>query len=789
MGIETNIFPIENLADLSSIYRLYRIRGLAKEHPQYFQNLQTITRKLSYELKSPVSVIELSEQPHLVLRDDAPEPDSPYPLVRAVVYFDRVPGTKELNFTVRDTQNDTICLRFLQFTIQAPLSSDNRLWQPSSGKPFFQKLPAEEMAGLVRYLGFSVRAVVAPGGRLGLCVDLSNKIVSATALPLHVNPSDFRKWRGLHCVYHFGHKWYEVQLRELGDLNVTEYLVPLNGNGNRVSLLEYIATESRKPLPKEVATLPHDSSVILYPTNMDELRGAPSGLCYPIFGTDEQRARAFQASTTIQPAERRRMIREFVSQYLHSLRFGNVSLQISEMPVEVPQRMFVIPDYQFGRSHILSVRGTKSAQHVSLDQVGRTRAALLRDKHAGFYITDRLERQYLVLPQTVADSYGPQFHKDLKATVEELFPSGGYDPILVTYNDRIPRTFVDQGRAIHSAVQQQCTKHGYALVMIHHTNDRLLRQHDQLAAMVVRELRKLDICAAVNHSAVGQECYELVSGQRGDPFYRVREAKKGKFRGYLRNVALNKVLLTNERWPFVLASPLHADLTIGIDVKEHTAGFTVVGRHGSQIRTICRESKQKEQLHPDQVKKYLVELVRQERQESQKPIDTLVVHRDGRLWENERVGFASAFEVLRAEGAFSSAIRYAILEIPKKSQARVRLFDVTDAGNERSWVENPQVGCFFLNQDDAYLCATGRAFPRRGTVHPLHVRFMDGNMPFEDCLEDLYCLTTLTWTRPEDCTRYPITIKLNDQRLGEDASDYDMDALEFRESESVEELS
>src|SRR5580700_7607262 len=110
-GIETNIFPIENLSELSSVYRVYRIRGLAKEHPQYFQNRQIVARKLSYALKSPVSVIEFDGQPHLILRDDAPEPDSPFPLVRATIYFDRVPGVRQLDFTVRSPENDAISLR------------------------------------------------------------------------------------------------------------------------------------------------------------------------------------------------------------------------------------------------------------------------------------------------------------------------------------------------------------------------------------------------------------------------------------------------------------------------------------------------------------------------------------------------------------------------------------------------------------------------------------------------------------------------------------------------------
>ena len=57
--------------------------------------------------------------------------------------------------------------------------------------------------------------------------------------------------------------------------------------------------------------------------------------------------------------------------------------------------------------------------------------------------------------------------------------------------------------------QEHCTKPGYGLVMIHHTTDRLIRQHDQLAAMVIRKFRELDVFVAVNHSAMGQKCYQL----------------------------------------------------------------------------------------------------------------------------------------------------------------------------------------------------------------------------------------------------------------------------------------
>lgn len=59
-------------------------------------------------------------------------------------------------------------------------------------------------------------------------------------------------------------------------------------------------------------------------------------------------------------------------------------------------------------------------------------------------------------------------------------------------------------------------------------------------------------------------------------------------------------------------------------------------------------------------------------------------------------------------------------------------------------------------------------------------------MSFEDCLEDIFYLTALAWTKPDDCSRYPITTKINDRRLGEDASEYDEDALRFNFLEDLE---
>src|SRR2546423_9159896 len=133
--LETNVFPITNLSELTASYRLYRIRGLRPEHPQYFHNRQTLIRRLSFGLRSPVTIIDQQGTPHVVIRDDTDDPPSPVQLVRATAILERVKGDFRLDFNKRSPQTDDICLQFLNFMIQPPLRRNTNLWQPAPGQP------------------------------------------------------------------------------------------------------------------------------------------------------------------------------------------------------------------------------------------------------------------------------------------------------------------------------------------------------------------------------------------------------------------------------------------------------------------------------------------------------------------------------------------------------------------------------------------------------------------------------------------------------------------------------
>ena len=56
------------------------------------------------------------------------------------------------------------------------------------------------------------------------------------------------------------------------------------------------------------------------------------------------------------------------------------------------------------------------------------------------------------------------------------------------------------------------------------------------------------------------------------------------------------------------------------------------------------------------------------------------------------------------------------------------------------------------------------------------MKFTYGTMSKNDLLNDLFKLTTLAFTKPDDCSRVPITIKMNDIKLSDAASEYDEDA-------------
>ena len=778
--VEANIFPIANLSELTTRYRTYRLRGLNRQSQDYFKNRDFIIRRLGYSLKAPVEIFEVDDEIFLAVPESAPDLPDSLMMVRTPVRLDPVSGIRILDYTSRSPETDRLCTQFINFMVQGPLWSKLALWQPRSGAGFYEKTASAVSGGIGRHEGFTVRAVITDDGGIGLCVDVKSCFIDQRPLPARIGPQEFRKLKGRHAIYRFGHQWYDVALFERHDLKVHEYQFPVDGRP--VSLAEFIEAQSRKPIPPELANLDPEGAVVMYRNNQNQERAAPAALCFLTHDTESREVRGNHRQTIMPPEMRRAKIEEVCRRYLGDIKIGTTSMRLANRPLVISRETFPVPDLLFGNGARLSVRGSRGSRSVPLSNFGRARAESLTSTSAGFFVRSRLDRQYLFLPKTVADSWGSRFFEDLVAAVEALYPHGGYAPELVVYNDvSIGRTFVEQARAILAAAQASCPLPGFAAAMIHEVARGRKRAHDQLEAAILREFPKLSpsLRASVLHSTVGNESYEQITDASGNPAYRVRDDRRSKFTGYLRNVALSKVLLTNEKWPFVLADRLHADLTIGIDVKHHTVGYAVVAGGGQSVRFHCEASQQSEKLLSSQIKSQLEKIVRMEFEDQGRSLGSIVLHRDGRAFPEERAGAAKAVETLKAEGVLRPDATLTILEISKTGPSTLRFFEIREEGGRPPRILNPQVGLHYITGRDAYLATTGFPFSRPGTSKPLHVRYVQGGLPFKACLEDIYRLSVLAWGRPEDCSRLPITIKLIDRALGEDATEYDEDALKF----------
>jgi len=783
---ETNEFAILNIEDLSSKYRLFAIKGL-KDHcddelrrNDYYSNRQYLIKKLSFKLHQPVTIIDRGQEPFLVVPDNVLFPMS-HPVGGGKdVYFEPIDEVFTLDYTERSPENDIICLRFLEFLIQTPFYGHSELWQPKSGGPFFNRTPENPNDRIYHFLGFRLRPAITEVGGIALRVHVTSKYVSRDPLPYDIKRRDFERFKKNHFIYLYGHQWYEVAGLSVNDLNVSQYKV-LTKDGNKVSLLEYAFAESKKPVPKRLAQVGSDTAVLTYLNNTRQERGAIASLCHRVFGPHDADAKGIHRQSIMPAHKRRDLAIQFANRFFGQLQFGNLKLEVERHPLSSSPKSFTVPDLEFGNGRILSVRGTKNAIQTSLEELGDARLNLLKDPKAAFYSTEPLDRQYLIVPESVRQSWGEQLLEMIKREVDEfLLHEGGYDPVIVSYNDLVGRTFLEQSRAILQAVERDCHKPGHALVMVHHLPKTREQDEDTLAAMVVRELRERhDVTAAVIHSKTGDECFDLGRGGNGEPVYKIAHGKRGKITGYAQLVTLNKILLLNERSPFTLGTRLKADLIIGIDVKANTAGFILVDAYAKHFRFKSKTSKEKERLRTDQTESFIYEIIRAE-SSVQRGADwkNIVIHRDGKLWDSEIAGIKRALTRLKKDKILSEDAALTLIEIPKSEIAAFRFFQ-TIMHNGFARIVNPQHGQYLLRGNEGYLCTTGRAFKRPGTSLPLHVRKLEGPLELEDCLEDIFYLSNLTWTKPNDCIREPITIRLCDRFLKDEATAYDKESLEY----------
>ena len=802
MSYESNIFKIENLRDLSTSYRLLEIEGIDSESEDFDSNIQYIIRTLSFSLKHPITVIQKDKIPFLVIKDDCAIQESIPKEGLGVkrghnVFFKDIGESFFLDFITSDPNIRQIILRFLQFDLNGEIDRNRRLWSPKSGEAFYSKTSRSGSVEIEIYNGFMPRIVDLDDAGFGISIDITKKYVDRKPLNHILHPKEFKrlKWQKRHLIYRYGQKWYEIIPHELSKLPLAKYM--FDRDGVSTSLLEDIRSLYNGTMPPYLAELPDSASVIIYRTNELKVRGAVSAMCFQTYDTSDPLIKRLHRRSIIDPFYRRRQIRIVRNNYLRKLRFGNNTLKISSQPYSPKTIRIAAPDLLFNKDTMLSTNGNPNANSiVTIDKLGYERKRLLTETDLGFYTNARFGPQYLLIPESVHNTFANEkyFVKDLKYWVNKMHKTdAGWKPIVIPYDDRNKKDPISIGIEILKKLGKEAANSiasGHALAMLPSHLERDPKMHDEAAAMVVSDCdRDYNIRTSIMHTATLKKCFNYKENG-GKAIYYIHPNQKRLYRRYLIGIAINQVLLNNERWPFVLSNPLNTDLVIGIDVKRNIAGFTFVDKYSKNILPDIDRSNNKERLSAKLVSRVLTKNIHHLASKLEYPINSITIHRDGRLFQEEINGIKQAITRLTDDfGVIQDDVEVNLVEIPKNSKVPFRLFsvqgeyDILNVMEDNGLVLNPEIGTYtIINESDAYVCTTGREFTRPGTSKPLLVRYRCGKMKFEDIIQDLYYLTHLTFTKPDDCSRNPLSITMTDKRINLLGSDYDQEEAKLQKT-------
>lgn len=780
---ETNIFLIENLKELNCRYDLYKVRGLNPNSENYHMNKQHLLNILRSKTQTPIQFFKSNKDlliAQLTGYEDLPDSES---LIRASVRIEKIKKDNELRFDLLTEKTAPLAKKFLEWELQHTFYNNNALWQPSSGFPYYHKSPDNTLKDKSEkvdvYNGFVSRVVIL-NDKLGVCVDVTNKYVAREYLPSKIDRDYFNQhYRGNKCLYEYGKYWYEFKIQSLNDLKANEYILP-----NGLDLFKDVHNKAGKYKLPSLLSLPEDCSVITYYNSRNEARHAPSGLCRLTYGTNYPEVRELHKSTIKPPFKRRNEIKYIVNTYFNDLEFSQKRLKLSNSPFMIPNRSFSLPDLKFGNNKILSLGSQKGTIKTTFEEFGKKKKELLYSKDAGLYNKEKiLDRQYILLPNSISKTYGPRFINDIKTMFKRLYTHDTnlvYSPIVFYYNDSVQKSVYRLGQEIIKSVEDNPIPFGFGLVMIPKIKSKYKNKVDELANLVMKELRERDLFVSVIHTSLLKESYNISQDKHGNISCSLVSNNRGikKYKGYLQNIILNKILITNNYKPFILETPLNADLIIGIDVKNETAGFTAITKNTEIILFDNSESHYKEQLGKNEVRSKIYEIINEEKEFHN--VESIVIHRQGKTFPTEKEGINLALNQLARRGIISPNFNCTFVDLRTSSRVPYRQFFIKD--NEyryRESIYNPRIGSYFLlSEEEGYLCNTGFPYYHKGTANPLHI-LKSGHLDMKSVMKDVFYTSNLTWTKIDYCSRQPITIKLNDIRLREIAGEYDQDALNY----------
>jgi hypothetical protein len=772
-----NLYPVTNQHELTFSYRLVEVEGdlgSGSDDPDLpVKNLNLLTKRIAFGQQVPVAIVQGGEKPELAVGADQPFVRCDYQLTPHVVSLRPKDEVHRVRFADADGVMLGIALSFLAWEMRGHLFKRRDLWQ-SSPNTFFSKKPvnaADPERQFDVYGGFSPRFLVVDGV-LHIAVPVQYFYTEAQWADRAFNDRELQQLGGRRMLYHFGQQVYPIKFQRRTGKTIKEQT--FCSDDGKVNSNVFDWTVSKAGAEPGGRHLEPVSLAIRYRNiGNDKERFGALSLCKLILHNEDPRVASSRREHQRTPRERIDAATAIVKKYLTGLRLGGAELKISPTPRKRPGKLFDYPAIRLGNGRVLRVGRNSKDGEIPLKELGRTRGRLLEDKAVGLAVLSELDDQVLIVPR----SLGIPIANDLKARVEAMVSAlirKPYTMQLVRYSDENKRTLKDQVDSVVASLNENSFEGGRGVLVLparaqsdlHNYIKKKLRKRVQFQCMSTEKLRSF---------------YRLDGNAGNGKAQTARVPAENRLQSYLFNMVMG-LMIVNRQWPWVLDKETHYDAYIGLDVLDHTAAFTFFYEGGRVCAMRDQESSHKEKLPRGLVCTLVYEGLKEDLPDLDQVPRSLVLRRDGRLYETEWLGFNDAIKKLVDEGLLPRDILVGAVEVPKHRSYGVRLALATSSG-----LENPTLGSWeMFSKTEGIVCTTGWPFNIPGTVEPLVVMLARGKLDLVAILEDTFRMAQLCWPTPTGCMRLPVDLKLCDEHLRAFAGRADEDKALFGEFEEEE---
>lgn len=771
--ITTNLFPFTNLNTLTLSYQLLKIENLPADNflPRY---LNKVKQEVGKTLRTPTALVSNTEGHFVAIGSDkgVDNHEIKVDTQLALLKPDKVQRVLTLN-NLTDA-NAPIAASFVYGAVLETFRKNKNLWRYNSGT-FFRKVPynqRDEQRDIDLLPGFTFRVLYVAAYGLCLTIDQTFKRVDRYFWTEKPRGLDAHGLAGTTCLYCYGNNWYVIRVKKVLDTSIAEHRF-VDAGGQTHDVYTWTTTKCHGDNVPWVAALDPTSPALryTYPGQFYPDWAGAAALCRPIYTNDHPLAKPVHQQTILDPVRRLDQIGKTVDYNLRNrVWLSGQKLQLADAPIQIEPHVFSVPGLDFGNGATLQV-DAQDGTGWGLNDFKNKRLHWLLDPHKGAYTRTPFDPQYIMLPESLDRTVAEDWVRRFSGTMETV-AGQAYQATAIWYDDTRATTLKAQDEAVLAALDRVGVKRGALLMVLPAQADPGL--HHLLKRRLYERYHLQIQCATA--PSIGS-----FYGKKGSDTT-VRGGKEKRYEDYRILTALG-LLQANRKWPFVLNAPLHADLVIGIDVLHSNTGITFIYNGGRDCFFADDTADQKEKILKTQLRLMLYQNIRDQVLVLDNRPEHIVVHRDGRCFEEEVEAIEQAFKRLRAEGILPETSTVTIVEIPKMNAYSLRLFAHAKEGQ----AINPTVGTYWcLSETEGIVCTTGAPFLSQGTANPLFVRRVKGPLSLDHILEDIWQLACLAWSSPRASQRNPLSIKLTDDFLEPIALPMQEDEAEFGEEHEEE---